>query len=74
VLEHATHTYETQGAAAAQAEIQRHIDELDKNGMLDATARARLQGAEGQAMEDFAKAPAAKATKAARKAAYELAQ
>jgi hypothetical protein len=74
VLEQATRTYETQGAAAAQAVIQRHMDEVGKNGMLDRTSINRIQSAEGQAMEDFAKAPPAKATKAARKAAYDLAQ
>ena len=74
VLEQATRTYETQGAAAAQAVIQRHLDEVGKNGLLDPASITRIQNAEGQAIEDFAKAPPAKAAKAARKAAYDLAQ
>jgi Ca-activated chloride channel family protein len=74
VLEQATRTYETQGAAAAQAVIQRHMDAVGKNGMLDPASITRIQNAEGQAMQDFAKEPPAKAAKAARKAAYDLAQ
>jgi hypothetical protein len=74
VLEQATRAYETQGAAAAQAVIQRHMTEVQNNKLLDPSSITRISGAEGQAMEDFAKAPPAKAAKAARKAAYELAQ
>jgi Ca-activated chloride channel family protein len=70
VLEQATRVYETQGAAAAQVVIQHHIDDLAKQGVVvDPT----IQAAEGQAMDDFKMAKPA-ATKAARKAAYELAQ
>ena len=54
--------------------IQRHLDEVGKNGLLDPASITRIQNAEGQAIEDFAKAPPAKAAKAARKAAYDLAQ
>jgi Ca-activated chloride channel homolog len=70
VLEQATRVYETQGAAAAQVVIQHHIDDLAKQGVVvDPT----IQAAEGQAMDDFKMAKPA-ATKAARKAAYDLAQ
>jgi len=73
VLEQATRTYEEQGADAAQAVIQRHIDEVGKNKMLDPTSVTRIQGAETKAMSDF-KMAKPEAKKAARQAAYELAE
>ena len=73
MLEEATRTYEEQGAAAAQVVIQRHIDEVGKNTMLDPTSVTRIQGAETKAMSDF-KMAKPEAKKAARQAAYELAQ
>ncbi len=73
VLEQATREYEEHGAAAAQMVIERHMDEVRKNDKLDAAQAAKIQSTEGQVIEDFKMArPAAK--KAARKAAYELAQ
>lgn len=74
VVEEAARTYETQGADAAQQVIERHMADLDKNGMIDAPTKARLQAAEGQVRMDFAKKPAPAATKSARAAAYQLAQ
>jgi Ca-activated chloride channel family protein len=73
VLEQATRVYEEQGAAAAQAVVQRHLDDVARNGMLDAKSTARIQAAESQAIDDFKKAVPA-ASKAARQAAFELAQ
>jgi len=73
VLEQATRVYEEQGAAAAQVVIERHMNELEKNDKLDPAESAKIQAAEGQAMSDFKMAKPA-ATKAARKAAYDLAQ
>lgn len=74
VVEQAARTYETQGAAAAQQVIDRHMADLDQNGMLDAPTKQKLQAAEGQVRNDFAKKPAPAATKSARAAAYQLAQ
>jgi len=74
VVEEAARTYETQGADAAQQVIERHMADLDKNGMIDAPTKAKLEAAEGQVRMDFAKKPAPAATKSARAAAYELAQ
>lgn len=74
VLEQATRTYEQQGAAAAQAVIERHLAEVTNNTLLEPSSIDRIERAEGEAMRNFAKAPPAKAAKAARKAAYDLAQ
>jgi Ca-activated chloride channel family protein len=74
VVEQAARTYETQGAAAAQQVLDMHMRELDKNGLLGAGVRAKLQQAEIDVKSDFAKKPPAAATKSARAAAYELAQ
>ncbi|MBV8759603.1 MAG: VWA domain-containing protein [Deltaproteobacteria bacterium] len=74
IVEEAARTYETQGADAAQQVLERHMADLDKNGMIDAPTKAKLEDAEGKVRMDFAKKPAPAATKSARAAAYELAQ
>ena len=74
VVEQAARVYETQGAAAAEAVMDQHMTELDKNGLLGAGAKAKLQATEGQIRMDFAQKPAAAATKSARAEAYKLAQ
>jgi Ca-activated chloride channel family protein len=74
VLENAAKTYETQGAAAAQQVIDRHLREVQSNGNLDAPALEIIERASNGAAGNFAKAPPAKAMKATRADAYELAR
>jgi Ca-activated chloride channel family protein len=73
VLEEAAHTYETQGAAAAQQQLRQHLSTVHMNKAMSPAALQKLDAAEGDAIDGFAKAPPAKAMKATRAKAYELA-
>lgn len=74
VLEDAAKTYETQGAAAAQQVIERHLRDVQMNKNVDAPALEMIERASNGAAGNFAKAPPAKAMKATRADAYELAR
>lgn len=74
VLENAAKTYETQGAAAAQQVIERNLRDVQKNENLDPQALELIERASNGAAGNFAKAPPAKAMKATRADAYELAR
>ena len=71
-LEEATVTYEKQGYRAAQQVLQRHMDSVRANKVLDPASAQELERAVGDVMQDFAAAPPAKAVKATRAKAYEL--
>lgn len=73
VLEQATTVYETQGYEAAQKLIERNLRDVKANTALDAPSVQAIEAASNGAIDNFAKAPAAKAKKAARADAYELA-
>src|SRR6185503_4649566 len=70
VLEQATTVYETQGAEAAQKLIERNLRDVQSNTALDAPSVQAIQAASSGAIDNFAKAPAAKAKKATRADAY----
>jgi Ca-activated chloride channel family protein len=72
VLEQATTVYETQGAAAAQKLIERNLRDARANTALDAPSIQAIEAASTGAIDNFAKAPAAKAKKATRADAYKL--
>jgi Ca-activated chloride channel homolog len=72
VLEQATTVYETQGAEAAQKLIERNLRDVKSNAQLDAPSVQAIEAASTGAIDNFAKAPAAKAKKAARADAYLL--
>ena len=72
VLEQATTVYETQGAEAAQKLIERNLRDAKANAALDAPSVQAIEAASSGAIDNFAKAPAAKAKKAARADAYKL--
>jgi Ca-activated chloride channel family protein len=74
VLENAAKTYETQGAAAAQQVIDRHLRDVHGNANVDAPALEMIERASNGAADNFAKAPPTKAMKATRADAYELAR
>lgn len=74
VLEDAAKTYETQGAAAAQQVIDRHLRDVQSNKNVDAPALEMIERASNGAAGNFATAPPAKAMKATRADAYELAR
>lgn len=74
VLEDAAKTYETQGAGAARQVIERHMYDVHNNKNLDAPALQAIERATNGAAGNFAKAPPAKAMKATRADAYELAR
>jgi hypothetical protein len=74
VLENAAKTYETQGAAAAQHVIDRHLRDVHGNANVDAPALEMIERASNGAADNFAKAPPTKAMKATRADAYELAR
>lgn len=74
VLENAAHTYETQGAAAAQQVLEQHAREEADNKYIDESARQAIDKATTTASGNFAKAPAPKAMKATRSDAYNLAR
>jgi Ca-activated chloride channel family protein len=74
VLENAARTYETQGAAAAQGVIERHLRDVKGNKNVDAPALEMIERASNGAAGNFATAPPAKAMKATRADAYELAR
>jgi Ca-activated chloride channel family protein len=74
VLEQATTVYETQGAEAAQKLIERNLRDVKANVNLDAPSLQAIEAASTGAIDNFAKAPAAKAKKAARADAYQLAR
>lgn len=72
VLEDAAKTYETQGAAAAQQVIDRHLRDVQGNSNIDAPALEVIERASNGAAGNFAKAPPQKAMKATRADAYLL--
>jgi Ca-activated chloride channel family protein len=74
VLEDAAHVYETQGAAAAQEVIERREAEMKDNKYIDKPAMEQIETATTTAKGNFAKAPPAKAMKATRMDAYDLAR
>jgi Ca-activated chloride channel homolog len=74
VLEHATAVYERDGHEAAQRVLDRHKREIRSNAYLDARSRGAIEAASDDAIVNFSKAPPAKAKKAARMNAYELAR
>lgn len=74
VLEQATLVYETQGHEAAQKLIERNLRDVKANVHLDAPALQAIEAASTGAIDNFAKAPPAKAKKAARAEAYQLAR
>ena len=73
VLEQATTVYETQGYEAAQKLIERNLRDVKSNAALDAPSVQAIEAASTGAIDNFAKAPAAKAKKATRADAYKLA-
>jgi Ca-activated chloride channel family protein len=73
VLEQATTVYETQGYEAAQKLIERNLRDVKANAALDAPSVEAIEAASNGAIDNFAKAPAAKAKKATRADAYKLA-
>jgi len=74
VLEEATTIYERDGYEAAQRVLSRHITETRSNKNIDAPAAQAIEQASSDAIVNFSKAPPAKATKAARASAYEMAR
>ena len=74
ILEQATTVYDTQGVEAAQKLIERNLRDVKANALLDAPAVRAIEAASNGAIDNFAKAPAAKAKKAARADAYQLAR
>ncbi|HUS28668.1 MAG TPA: VWA domain-containing protein [Kofleriaceae bacterium] len=74
VLEDAARTYETQGAAAAQQVLEQHRREVQDNKYMDAPALEAIDRATSSASGNFSKAPPAKAMKATRMDAYDLAR
>jgi Ca-activated chloride channel family protein len=74
VLEQATTVYETQGYAAAKKVIERNMRDVRANRSLDAPSMQAIEAASEHAIDNFAKAPPAKAKKAARADAYQLAR
>ncbi|HEY5945684.1 MAG TPA: VWA domain-containing protein [Kofleriaceae bacterium] len=72
VLEQATTVYETQGSEAAQKLIERNLRDVRANGALDVPSVQAIEAASTGAIDNFAKAPAAKAKKATRADAYKL--
>jgi hypothetical protein len=74
VLEDATTIYERDGYEAAQRVLERHKRDMRDNKNLDPAALQVIESASDDAIVNFSKAPAAKAKKAARSSAYELAR
>ena len=74
VLEEATQVYEHQGFEAAQKVIERNLRDVRANMHIDAPAMQAIERASNGAIDNFAKAPRAKAMKATRADAYELAR
>jgi Ca-activated chloride channel family protein len=74
VLEEATTIYERDGYEAAQRVLNRHINDTRNNKNIDAPAAQAIEAASNDAIVNFSKAPPAKAKKAARASAYELAR
>jgi Ca-activated chloride channel family protein len=74
VLEDAAHVYETQGAAAAQQVLEVRQRQVEDNKYIDAPALEAMGKATSTASGNFAKAPPAKAMKATRSDAYDLAR
>jgi 3-methyladenine DNA glycosylase AlkD len=74
VLEEATTIYERDGYEAAQRVLNRHINDTRNNKNIDAPAATAIEAASNDAIVNFSKAPPAKAKKAARASAYELAR
>jgi Ca-activated chloride channel homolog len=74
VLEDAAHVYETQGAEAAQQVINRRQAEMQDNKYIDAPMMQKMEKATSTASGNFSKAPPAKAMKATRMDAYDLAR
>jgi Ca-activated chloride channel family protein len=74
VLENGAMRYVTQGAAAAQGVIERHLRDVKGNKNVDAPALEMIERASNGAAGNFATAPPAKAMKATRADAYELAR
>ena len=73
ILEHATTVYETHGQAAAQRVIERNLRGVRGNMHLDAPSLKAIESASTTAIDNFATAPRAKAMKATRADAYQLA-
>ncbi len=78
-FEEASAAYDTQGAEAAQQIIDRRMNEVRANPAMPKASVERLEKFSFEARDDFAKAPAggqagAKAKKATRSKAYELAK
>jgi len=74
VLEEATTIYERDGYEAAQRVLNRHINDTRNNKNIDAPAAQAIEQASSDAIVNFSKAPPAKAKKAARASAYEMAR
>lgn len=74
VLEEATTIYERDGYEAAERVLNRHINDTRNNKNIDAPAAQAIEAASSDAIVNFSKAPPAKAKKAARASAYELAR
>jgi Ca-activated chloride channel family protein len=74
VLEEATTIYERDGYEAAQRVLNRHINDTRNNKNIDAPAAQAIEAASNDAIVNFSKAPPAKAKKAARASAYEMAR
>jgi Ca-activated chloride channel family protein len=74
VLEDATTVYERDGYEAAQRVLERHMREVHANKAIAAPATMAIEKASNEAIVNFSKAPPAKAKKAARSAAYDLAR
>ena len=73
-LEEATVVYETQGYEAAKRVIDRRVDQARSNAYLGEGGRQRIEAAAAEATSNFKSAPPAKAMKANRGAAFDLAR
>jgi Ca-activated chloride channel family protein len=71
-LEEAATVYETQGYDAAKQVLDRRMDQVNQNGNLTPTTRARIETSSTRAIENFKSAPKGKAMKMSREDAYNL--
>lgn len=73
-LEEASLAYESQGYDGAKRVLDDRMEAMRRNGILDNETRARIEAVSTEAEQGFRTAAPAKATKASRAAAYELAR
>lgn len=71
-LEEAATAYDAQGYDAAKQVLDQRMRDMNANGNLTPTTRARIEATQADAIETFKSAPKGKAMKASREAAYNL--